>query len=329
MIGQDIENELTMTFDQLSQEVQNNYIRNWTMEIYSWLNRARAYVAQESSLLEKLSIRSLNSLAEVQEMLKNKKVAKKMITNQSILIDGYILLNKIGEIIRAEEITYSITVSQTGESLTSGNTGGVYTWKIPLSEFINILNFTSQRIVLKDSSAIYKMIESQINQESNSVNYEQWSDEKLQSFSLFANQVRTNPRWPNWHNVNEGNLLEAFFRFLDDGYQPQITADTFYWKQVGSAMKRTMSAPDKFFMGGDLNDLQIKGLNASVTNLNTLIQNLEKVLKILMGSQSSQEVIRKYMRKNYDSSKINRDMQNIEDNVIENLLNFFTSSISR
>ena len=31
-----------------------------------------------------------------------------------------------------------------------------------------------------------------------------------------------------------------------------------------------MMAPDPFYVGGDLNDLQIKGLNASVTNINTL-----------------------------------------------------------
>lgn len=329
MIGKEIENELIQTFDLLTKEQQNFYIQQWTLEIYGWLNRARAYVAQEKSLAEKLSTKSLDSLTAVQTMLKNRRVAKSMITNQSVLTDGYILLNKIGEIIRAEEIYYSITVSKTGESLSSGNTGGVYTWKIPLSEFINILNFTSRRIVLKDSSAIYKMIENQISQNGQSINYEKWSDEKLQSFSLFANQVRTNPKWPNWHNVNEGNLLEAFLRFLDDGYTPTNSSDVQYWHRLGSAMKRTMQSPDKFFVGGDLNDLQIKGLNASVTNINTLIQNLEKVLQIMMQSKTGYDTISKYIRKNYNALQIDKEIEKTQEEVVENLINFFTSSISR
>ena len=262
-------------------------------------------------------------------MLKNRRVAKKMISNQSILRDGYILLNKIGETIRAEEIFYSITVSKTGKSLTSGETGGVYSWKIPLSEFINILNFTSRRIVLKDSSTIYRMIESQIDQNNNKIDYEKWTDEKLQNFSLFANQIRTNPNWPNWHNVNEGNLLEAFLRFLDDGYTPEDSSNPEYWHRLGSAMKRTMQAPDKFFMGGDLNDLQIKGLNASVTNLNTLIQNLEKLLQIMISSKSGYETIQKYVRKNYNSQQINNEIEKTQEEIVNELLNFFTSSILR
>lgn len=299
------------------------------MEIYGWLNRARAYVNQEQSLLNKLSVKSLNSLDSVQMMLKNRRVAKKMITNQQVLVDGYILLNKIGEIIRAEEIFYSITVSKTGEALSSGKTGGVYTWKVPLSEFINLLNFTSQRIVMKDPSTIYKMIERQINQDNNSIDYEKWTDEKLQSFSLFANQIRNNPKWPNWHNVNEGNLLEAFLRFLDDGHSVEHTLENQYWHNLGSAMKRTMQSPDKFFVGGDLNDLQIKGLNASVTNLNTLIQNLEKVLQIMIKSQAGYEVIQKYVRKNYGSDKINLELEKIQEEVVNDLMKFFTSSIVR
>lgn len=324
-----MEKEIVNTFDKLTKEQQNIYIQKWTMEIYQWLNRARAYVAQEKSLSEKLSINTLNSLDSVQTMLKNRRIAKKMITNQSILVDGYVLLNKIGETIRAEEIFYSITVSKTGESLSSGKTGGVYSWKIPLSEFINLLNFTSRRIVLKDSSAIYKMLEQQIDQGNNALDYEKWSDEKLQSFSLFTKQVRNNPKWPNWHNVNEGNLLEAFLRFLDDGYNPMDTSNSEYWHRLGSAMKRTMQAPDKFFMGGDLNNVQIKGLNASVTNINTLIQNLEKVLQIMISGNVGYEVIDKYVKKNFNAQQINKEIEKTQDQVVDDLIKFFTSSISR
>lgn len=314
----------------MTDEQQNQLIMNWTSEIYLWINKARSYIAQEQSLAEKLSANSIRSIQNVSEMLKNRRIAKKMINNKVILTEGYTLLNKIGETIRGEEIFYSITISKSGQALSTGSvgTGGVYTWQVPLSEFINLLNFTSQRIVLKDSSAIYKMLESQIEANEKNLIYEKWSDEKLQSYALFNSQVRSNPNWKQWHNINEGNMLEAFLRFLDDGNTPKVSSDSNYWHSVGSAMKRTMTAPDAFFLGGDINNLQIKGLNASVTNLNTLIQNLSEVLSILRTSEQGYEVLKKYYRKNAQV-QIQQEAFKTQEEIVDELLEFFTSKINR
>ena len=299
------------------------------MQIYSWLNRAKAYVAKEQSLANKLSENTFTSLSSYTNMLKNRRVAKKLILNKAILTDGYILLNEIGETIRGEEIKYSITASKTGAALSKGQaTGGVYTWTVPLSEFINLLNFTSQRITLKDSSTIYKILETQIQKSEKNLIYEKWSDEKLQSFAIFSEQVRTNPKWPQWNKVNEGNLLEAFLRFIGEGHTPQIHGDKNYWYSIGSAMKRTMMAPDKFFVGGDINDIQIKGLNASVTNLNTLIQNLEKVLKILFSTHQGYETLNKHVKKNFTKT-FSKDLSKTEEDITNELIDFFTSKINR
>lgn len=314
----------------MTDEQQNQLIMSWTSEIYLWINKARSYIAQEQSLAEKLSANSKKSIQNVSEMLKNRRIAKKMINNKVILTEGYTLLNKIGETIRGEEILYSITVSKSGQALSTGSagTGGVYTWQVPLSEFINLLNFTSRRIVLKDSSAIYKMLESQIEANEKNLIYEKWSDEKLQSYALFNSQVRSNPNWKQWHKVNEGNMLEAFLRFLDDGNTPKPSSDFDYWHSVGSAMKRTMTAPDAFFLGGDINNLQIKGLNASVTNLNTLIQNLSEVLSILRTSGQGYEVLKKYYRKNAQE-QIQQETLKTREEITNELLEFFTSKINR
>lgn len=314
----------------MTDEQQNQLIMSWTSEIYLWINKARSYIAQEQSLAEKLSANSMKSIQNVSEMLKNRRIAKKMINNKVILTEGYTLLNKIGETIRGEEILYSITVSKSGQALSTGSagTGGVYTWQVPLSEFINLLNFTSRRIVLKDSSAIYKMLESQIEANEKNLIYEKWSDEKLQSYALFNSQVRSNPNWKQWHKVNEGNMLEAFLRFLDDGNTPKPSSDFDYWHSVGSAMKRTMTAPDAFFLGGDINNLQIKGLNASVTNLNTLIQNLSEVLSILRTSGQGYEVLKKYYRKNAQE-QIQQETLKTREEITNELLEFFTSKINR
>lgn len=330
MIGQAIEDKIAQTFDQMTLEVQNFYIQQWTLEIYVWLNRARSYVEQAKKISEdfQLTKSASDSLDKIKTMLQKRRIAKDMITNQTILLDGYVLLNKIGETIRAEEIYYSITVSKSGEGLASG-AQDVYTIKIPLSEFTQFLNFTKERIVMKNPSTIYKMIENQINQDDNNINYEKWNEKKLQDFTLFAHQVRSNPHWPNWHNVNEGNLLEAFFRLLNDGQVPSTKTNAAYWKNLGSIMKRTMQSPDKFFIGGDINDLQIKGLNASVTNINTLIANLTKVLNILINSKSGIETITKYLRKNYISENIDKIIEQNQEEVINNLTKFFTSKIVR
>lgn len=325
----DIEHQITQTFDQLSTEVKSSYIGKWSIEIYSWLNRARAYVAQQQSMMEKLSKNSLQSIEDFQTILKNRRVAKKMIDNKTILTDGYVLLNKIGETIRAEEIYYSVTVSKTGSALTSGaaGTGGVYTWKVPLSQFINLLNFTSTRIVLKDSSTIYKMLETQIEKGEEGLVYEKWSEEKLQSFSIFANQVRGAANG-YWSKVNEGNILEAFFRFLNGNNTPAYDTSDEYWISIMRTMKQTMMAPDPFYVGGDLNDLQIKGLNASVTNINTLIQRLQEVLNILTQSQSGYDVLRKYVRQNC-TQQLEQSIVQDQNQIANNLIEFFTSKVDR
>ena len=93
-------------------------------------------------------------------------------------------------------------------------------------------------------------------------------------------------------------------------------------------MKRTMTAPDAFFLGGDINNLQIKGLNASVTNLNTLIQNLSEVLSILGTSEQGYEVLKKYYRKNAQA-QIQQEALKTQEEVTNELLEFFTSKINR
>ena len=93
-------------------------------------------------------------------------------------------------------------------------------------------------------------------------------------------------------------------------------------------MKRTMTAPDAFFLGGDINNLQIKGLNASVTNLNTLIQNLSEVLSILSTSEQGYEVLKKYYRKNAQT-QIQQEALKTQEEVTNELLEFFTSKINR
>lgn len=160
---------------------------------------------------------------------------------------------------------------------------------------------------------------------------EEWSEEKKQNFLILSRQVRNNIHWPQWHKINDGNVLEIFFRFLNDGFTPTYPEiEPKYWEILGDAAKRTMIAPDPFYKGGDLGNIQIKGLNASITNLNTLIINLEKVFQILTnGVFNTEKVVEETLNENYNSFNIQQSISTMQNEITQNLIEYFTSPINR
>ena len=314
----------------MTEEVQNETIQQWTIRTYNWLNKARVYVKSSESLMSKMAGTAANNLLEKQfkNVLVRKRVAKDALMNQSLMTEGYVLLNQIGESLRGEEILYSVTITKTGKALSSGmsGTGGVYTWKVPLSEFLKMINFTSRRMTLKSSSSLYKMLQQKINKgEVVPGEYEEWTEQKLQSYSLFTGQIRS---YKQWSKVNEGNILEAFLRYTKDYGTPMFSKSNDYWRGGYNSMFNTMKSPDKFFVGGDIDNEQIKGLNATVTNLNSLILNIEKLWNILKVNPNTQNIISNYYKKSAKSS-INKEIEKSQDEVVNNLLKFFTSNITR
>lgn len=325
-----VEKEIVEAFSEMTEEVQNETIQQWTIRTYNWLNKARVYVKSSESLMSKMAGTAANNLLEKQfkNVLVRKRVAKDALMNQSLMTEGYVLLNQIGESLRGEEILYSVTITKTGKALSSGmsGTGGVYTWKVPLSEFLKMINFTSRRMTLKSSSSLYKMLQQKINKgEVVPGEYEEWTEQKLQSYSLFTGQIRS---YKQWSKVNEGNILEAFLRYTKDYGTPMFSKSNDYWRGVYNSMFNTMKSPDKFFVGGDIDNEQIKGLNASVTNLNSLILNIEKLWNILKVNPNTQNIISNYYKKSAKSS-INKEIEKSQDEVVNNLLKFFTSNITR
>ena len=325
-----VEKEIVEAFSEMTEEVQNETIQQWTIRTYNWLNKARVYVKSSESLMNKMAGTAANNLLEKQfkNVLVRKRVAKDALMNQSLMTEGYVLLNQIGESLRGEEILYSVTITKTGKALSSGmsGTGGVYTWKVPLSEFLKMINFTSRRMTLKSSSSLYKMLQQKINKgEVVPGEYEEWTEQKLQSYSLFTGQIRS---YKQWSKVNEGNILEAFLRYTKDYGTPMFSKSNDYWRGVYNSMFNTMKSPDKFFVGGDIDNEQIKGLNASVTNLNSLILNIEKLWNILKVNPNTQNIISNYYKKSAKSS-INKEIEKSQDEVVNNLLKFFTSNITR
>lgn len=311
-------------------------LQKWSIDIYKWLNKARAYVASQNSVIEKLSSslvidrngkQELN-LIEINSM-KKMRISKKNVNNREILWEGYRLLNEIGETLRGEEIMYSITFTKTGEQI--GNSTEVYTWTVPMSEFFNLVRFSKTRITLRDSSAIYEMMQKQIQNDEKDNMIEKWTEQKIQDYALFNNEVRNNPNWEKWHKINEGNMLESYLRLLKNGGSVQsrdkVKKDSEYWHRLGTAVSSTMKAPDAFFKGGDIDNEQIKGLHASVTNINTLMLNLQKVFSILKNAKINEEVLDKYYKKS--GLNLEQQQKEVEQEVINKLTDFFTSKIDR
>lgn len=324
-----IHNEVTLAFTEMTDEVKNSLIAEWSLEVYQWLNRARAYVAQSQSVAKKLERgTALKNLNDYQEMLQARRVANSALKNKDLLIDGYKLLNKIGETIRGEQIKYSVTVTTTGQAISKSNSGQVYTWVVSLEDFLSLLTSSSRRLTLKKSSTIYKMLEAQIKDEEKNPAYEQWDDEKLNSYKILVNQVR-GVSWGKWAQINEGNILEIFFRFINGGTVPSLADyQDPYWRNLVLNIQATMKSPDTFYQGGDINDIQIKGLRASVTNITTLINALTDLLKILQTSKVGNEILSKYVRKNF-MNQFQNQIAKTEEDVIDNLLKMFTSKINR
>lgn len=324
-----IHNEVTLAFTEMTDEVKNSLIAAWSLEVYQWLNRARAYVAQSQSLAKKLERgTALKNLNNYQEMLQARRVANSALKNKDLLIDGYKLLNKIGETIRGEQIKYSVTVTTTGQAISKSSSGQVYTWIVSLEDFLSLLTSSSRRLTLKGSSTIYKMLEAQIKDEEKNPVYEQWDDEKLNSYKILVNQIR-GVSWGKWAKINEGNILEIFFRFINGGAVPSLVDyQDPYWRNLVLNIQATLKSPDTFYQGGDINDIQIKGLRASVTNITTLINALTDLLKILQTSKVGNEILSRYVRKNF-INEFQKQVVKTEEDVIDNLLKMFTSTIDR
>lgn len=313
---------------------KNFFIGNWTIKIYQWLNQARAYVEENQSVLNKLSNslvinkkgKDEINLISLQD-LKRTRIVKSKLIGKNILTSGYQLLNEIGETIRGEEILYSITFTKTGKNIADSGANEVYTWKIPMEEFINLLSFSPNRITLKESTTIYNMMSK--NQNYKNSQLERWTEEKIQNYAIFSRQVRTNPKW-KWNNINEGNMLESYLRFLRNGgdVNPHPIGGSNYYREVYISVYNTMKAPDPFYKGGDIDNEQIKSLNASVTSINSLILRLQEVFQMLTNSKPGYDIIKKYYKKNVSKS-IDEMAKETSDQIVEELTKYFTSSIDR
>ena len=290
-------------------EVVNQMLNQSQVELYQQisvlqsqitpvLNKLFAYEATHTSMLNKSALSAATEW-KASSYYQALEMASFEGTSKGIMVEGYNLLNKIGEQMRqAQDITYTLVV-------TDPKTSHQYIWKNVSHEF-----FTSQLIEiggkgllsLKSSSTIIgkmkkaeieskikeleqtteyldasktkrKKMKSSIRKEVKS-NFEQgiselfaWSDSK--EYQEFDKRIRS-LEGGKWSKVTSGHTIEAFLRLQQSGNMTEL-----------EAMLETMSAPIAFFKGGDIGMTQVKSDFADITNISTLITYLQKAHSLL------------------------------------------------
>lgn len=224
------------------------------------------------------------------EIYDNLKKARNQVKKTDInktIQEAYELLNAIGELFH-DEIKYSITLSK--------EDGTKISFEMPITQFLkNAVNITyTSGIYLRDSSALLKDLNKS---RSSYIQKFDWSknsndnDKKYYDISLynrFLYQKRVAIKGGVDINFNtDGNELESYFHWVNEKYdlpnydtlaKQQHLGEELFSAMVSNLKKAKQLGQNStpFWSGGDINNLQIKGNDASVVATETLKKQLLK-----------------------------------------------------
>ena len=299
---------------QSHQELAQSLLASST-EIDGWLARARIYVEQNNINLRKEAAKSMDEYKARMAEMRMEMAAQEVITN-SIINEGYRILNEIGESIRGEPITYSITITGSGDWGSVGNSvNQAITWEVDYSVFSKLIKTGTKRLTLKDSATIMEQLESLwIEQASENMlqqlegqpigqqtlfKRKEWSQQEInqyQSFHTHARRKRNNGK-QIWYN--RGQTLEAYLRWIKEK-----VSNSKYTRDM--AMVDTAANNLPFYAGGDIGNIQVKGMNASVSNIDTMISTLVETQGLL------HQIISQSQKLSNDVSQVEADSINAD-----------------
>lgn len=243
-------------------------------EIDVWLARAAAYIERSKITLKQEAAAAFDDY-KMRMATERMEAAAREIIDNSVIMDGYRILNEIGESIRGEKITYSITITSTGHwGSADAPAGQVITWDMDYSVFSKMIKTGSKRLILADSATIMSQLSdiwsNQGEQATQSAIFgrKEWSTSEIsqyESFHSWSKRYRKTKGKKIFYN--RGQTLEGYFRWLQERKKGiKYTRDM--------AMLETARNNLPFYAGGDLGSVQIKGMNASVANIDTMISVL-------------------------------------------------------
>lgn len=243
-------------------------------EIDVWLARAASYIERSKITLKQEAAAAFDDY-KMRMATERMEAAAQEIIDNSVIMDGYRILNEIGESIRGEKITYSITITSTGHwGSADASAGQVITWDMDYSVFSKMIKTGSKRLILADSATIMSQLSdiwsNQGEQATQSAIFgrKEWSTSEIsqyESFHSWSKRYRKTKGKKIFYN--RGQTLEGYFRWLQERKKGiKYTRDM--------AMLETARNNLPFYAGGDLGSVQIKGMNASVANIDTMISVL-------------------------------------------------------
>ena len=338
-----VENFLIKNFSELTDQDLKKFYNFYLKKLITWMSKANKYLALDKNQQEKQgqiekSLINVFSQGVKQSPLKQamkdlsrfKQSHHREIQSKDLILEGYELLNSLGEQIRGSQILYSITVTSDNEKIGASTSSNqkVWTIQVPFNEFKNLITSSGRRkMVLKENSAIVKMLEAKNSPLKEMI--EEWTPEKINNFMIFNNQIVKNKNWTQWHKINQGNVLEAYLRFLNQGDKVQYPGNSEYFSRLGSTVRNTMATPAIFYKGGDVNNIQIKGSDASIVSLSTLIIHVNSIIQILSYSQDTQAILSKYIKQQNISDYLEKTKNKTVEEVKDALIREFTDSINR
>lgn len=249
----------------------NKQISSWATTVKTTMNGLLSYHLMQNTVLNQSALASKDSWMS-QNQYFNQQIQLEQY--QARIIEGYRVLNQIGEAIRGTEITYTLILN---------NDGSHVEWSgLNMKQFLPLVSVTpTGNINLRSDTVINELLKS--SNGSQNIKYSKWTKEKEQAYLNFKDIIQNSGKWKK---LNEGQQLEAFSKY----YRYKNKTDDSALK----AMSETLSFPEAFWQDGDdqigkgkdKRVIQYKGAGASVTNVDTLIAKLEKVYSALMEIQN-------------------------------------------
>ena len=252
-----------------------------TTEMQSWMGQIRqvisainSYQATTNSILKQsaqVAVKNMqDSGAYNSRIYTNVDDSKRQIKYQHFVQQGYILLNQIGEFIRGKEIKYKLIIRTDNDST-------IYEWSdVSLKDFLKLSTIAdSGRMRLRSENTVMEALSKKYGKKESV----RWGEEKVQSYEKFREYITNyidDSGKQRWAEVNQGNIMEAFVKYYDN-------------KQKGtmeSYMYSTMSGNQAFWRGGDYDDYQVKSNEASITNISSIITQLESTYSKLASIQT-------------------------------------------
>ena len=177
----------------------NKQISSWATTVKTTMNGLLSYHLMQNTVLNQSALASKDSWMS-QNQYFNQQIQLEQY--QARVVEGYKVLNQIGEAIRGTEITYTLILS--------GDGGGHVEWAgLNMKQFLSLVSVApSGDINLRSDTVINKLLNS--SNRSQNIEYSKWTKEKEQAYLNFKNVVQNSGKWKK---LNEGQQLEAFSKY--------------------------------------------------------------------------------------------------------------------